>query len=164
MSKSSQFSKDSEESQKFLNPQHNRLEQLAAQLGTALEKPDGPRKLNSVPDAKAPHRHQEAIRAQPRQQVTDSMALTAPDQEPRKVGRPLGGKKPKVEKTFAIDDDIHRRLVRISNMEGLRLDKKLSVSGIMQYLLEYGLSHVEDEKVLPGPDGYGLIIEQGEQL
>jgi hypothetical protein len=85
-----------------------------------------------------------------------------PHSQPAKVGRPLLGRKPKVEKTFAIDDDLHRRLINISNWEGIRHDKKFSVSHIMNHLLEYALSHVDGTKVIPIDGEEGLVITRKE--
>ena len=160
MPKSTQFNIDSEETKKFLTSKpKDKLADFAAKLGSALEKPDGeikPKENNVVREQISNLENQVA------REDTSDMALTTPQNEPRKVGRPLSGKKPKVEKTYAIDEETHTKLVRISNLDGLRLNKKLSVSAILQHIVDYGLSHVQDEKVIPGEDGRGLIVEQGE--
>ena len=160
MPKNTQFNISSEETKKFVSgaPKH-KLADFAAKLGSALEKPDGeikPKENNVVREQLNNLENQVA------KEDANDMSLTTPQNEPRKVGRPLSGKKPKVEKTYAIDEDTHTKLVRISNLDGLRLNKKLSVSAILQHIVDYGLSHIEDEKVMPGNDGFGLIVKQGE--
>ncbi|MDW9478757.1 hypothetical protein GOB57_08570 [Sinorhizobium meliloti] len=88
------------------------------------------------------------------------MELLVPENGPGTSGRPRHGQKPKVEKTFAIPPEIHQRLISISNHEGIRHDKKFSVSFIMSHLLEFALSHVEGTKVIPDANGDGLVIQK----
>lgn len=175
---SNRFDAGSEEAKKFLNssPKH-RMRNFVQEMEKALDNPDKTptpeARVRLIEMAEQANLEQQTLdaRHQERHQVDDaftsmplqanSMSLTVPPMDERKVGRPLEGKKPKIEKTFALDSDLHKRLVRISNMEGLRLDRKYSVSSIMQHLLLFALEHVEDEKVIPGPDGFGLTLREG---
>lgn len=185
MSKTQSFSKESPEMEAYLKQQTDpraRLAGLRESLANALEKPDGPLRPaadpvqlhpNSQPPAVVQHpavAQSPAVVQQPAgqpvvaqppaviQPQTDAMSLTVPEKEPGRNGRPLHGKKPKIEKTFAIDDEIHRQLVRISNHEGIRHDKKFSVSFIMNHLLDFALAHVEGTNVIPDDQGIGLVI------
>lgn len=144
-----------------------RFKELSGTLGQALEKPDGPAPAtgptlvhnNTLPvtidEPKADGGSKD-------EQSEGSMSLQVPEHNPG--GRPRHGKKPKVEKTFAIPPEIHQRLVSISNHEGIRHDKKFSVSYIMGHLLDYALSHVEGTKVIPDANGDGLVITKREAI
>lgn len=166
------FDADSPEAREFMTRGNGRPDPMVAmrEIKAALENPDGRRQQTedetdgNVRALKSVARLDAVDRPPQLPMVQDHMsASVAAPEEPRKVGRPLLGKKPKVEKTITLDDDMHRWLIRLSNKEGLRLDAKFSVSGIVDHLLKYALSHVEDDKVLPGPDGYGLEIRMAEE-
>jgi hypothetical protein len=177
----SRFSTQSPEVTSFLTeeipPPADRFANLRERLGPALDRPDGaiPEQSKLVPFQQPAPGQAQPQQPAPSQQIDQSTGQTQGrdlaaggqlpasviDNDSRKVGRPLEGKKPKVEKTFAIDPEMHRMLIRISNNEGLRLDRKFSVSGVMQHLLMFALQHVEDDKVFPGPDGFGLELSNG---
>ncbi|MBY3433156.1 hypothetical protein HFN89_03035 [Rhizobium laguerreae] len=166
MSKQS-FKTDSPEVNDFLTRKSNPAEKFAAlseTLGSALEKPDGPPPAgpvlvhnNPVPAPIEKPQDEEGTEGQ-----ASKMSLEVPEYNPG--GRPRHGKMPKVEKTFAIPPEIHQRLVSISNHEGIRHDKKFSVSHIMGHLLAYALSHVEGTKVIPDASGDGLVIKKREAV
>lgn len=161
------FKPDSPAVNKFLtaNPAE-KFAALSEKLGSALEKPDGPPLSpgpvlvhNNPAPATIDHRKDEEGTDEP---TSGSMSLEVPEHNPG--GRPRHGKKPKVEKTFAIPPEIHQRLVSISNHEGIRHDKKFSVSYIMGHLLDFALSHVEGTKVIPDANGDGLVIKKREAV
>ncbi|MCS4089845.1 hypothetical protein [Rhizobium sp. BK176] len=138
---------------------------LGETLASALEKPDGPPSTpgpvlvrNNPAPATIDHREEEDNADEPGAR----MSLEVPEHNPG--GRPRHGKKPKVEKTFAIPPEIHQRLVSISNHEGIRHDKKFSVSYIMGHLLDFALSHVDGTKVIPDANGDGLVIKKREAV
>lgn len=168
MSKQS-FKTDSPAVSDFLNRKNpaERFQALSDTLGSALEKPDGPPPAggpvlvhNSHPPAPIEEKQvEEESNEEPK---SDGMSLEVPEHNPG--GRPRHGKMPKVEKTFAIPPEIHKRLVSISNHEGIRHDKKFSVSYIMGHLLDYALSHVEGTKVIPDANGDGLVINKREAV
>jgi hypothetical protein len=163
------FKSDSPAVNDFLNRKSaNPAEKFAAlseALGSALEKPDGPPLtpgpvlVHNSPGAAPIEKPQEEQLAD---EPASGMSLQVPEHNPG--GRPLHGKKPKVEKTFAIPPEIHQRLVSISNHEGIRHDKKFSVSYIMGHLLDFALSHVEGTKVIPDANGDGLVITKREAV
>lgn len=153
------FSPDSKETQEFMSrtgPQAPRFHELAATLQSALEKPDiRPSADKTTGEGGKPE--------QPTHRPADPATMELkPEAEPRKVGRPLEGSRPKVEKTFTLDADVHKRIARIANMDGLRLDSRFSVSAVLQHLVEYALAHTVDNQVMPGPDGLGLVIRRAE--
>jgi hypothetical protein len=163
---SQSFKKDNPEVGQFLKRHENpasKFANLTEVLGPALDRPDG----ITHPPAPAPIRdltanadgHSGADQALAKLPHTNDMELPVGD-SPSVNGRPRHGKKPKVEKTFAIPPEIHQQLISISNHEGIRHDKKFSVSYIMGHLLEYALSHVEGTKVIPDSDGDGLVIRK----
>lgn len=167
MSQNNSFKKDSPEVAGFLNRQP--LSDRLNSFKQAFEKPDGAPPVVTQPEATAvapvPIRQlqpQEVEQVDQHSQALDTrdqrMALEIPEAGPAKNGRPLHGKKPKVEKTFAIDDEIHSRLIEISNWEGIRHRKKFSVSFVMSHLLEFALAHVEGTKVIPIDGAEGLVI------
>ena len=161
MSQNRTFKTDSPEVSRFLaEPQGNPLDRLK-NFQEALEKPDGP-PIASNPVQLRPIEQQVPVRQPEQSRDSNSMSIEVMEREPGKNGRPLHGKKPKVEKTYAIDDEVHRRLIEISNWEGIRHGKKFSVSHIMGHLLEYALSHVEGTNVIPIDGAEGLVIETGE--
>jgi hypothetical protein len=136
---------------------------LSGTLGQALDKPDGPPPAPTlVREELPPAVINDAKDHQPAKDgpLIGDMSLQVPEHNPG--GRPRHGKKPKVEKTFAIPPEIHQQLVSISNHEGIRHDKKFSVSHIMGHLLDYALSHVEGTKVIPDANGDGLVIQKRE--
>jgi hypothetical protein len=152
-------------SRKSVNPAE-KFSALAETFGSALEKPDGSPsspgpvlvRHNPVPST-IDHRQDDEDHAD---EPGASIALEVPEHNPG--GRPRHGKKPKVEKTFAIPPEIHQRLISISNHEGIRHDKKFSVSYIMGHLLEYALAHVDGTKVIPDATGDGLVIKKREAV
>lgn len=144
-----------------------RFAALSETLGNALERPDGPPSAggpvlvrNTPPPAQIDEQRNEEESKE--EAKSNEMSLEVPEHNPG--GRPRHGKKPKVEKTFAIPPEIHQRLVSISNHEGIRHDKKFSVSYIMGHLLEFALSHVEGTKVIPDETGDGLVIKKREAV
>jgi hypothetical protein len=160
------FKADSPAVNDFVTRKSNPAEKFAAlseTLSNALERPDGPPSAvgpvlvrNSTVPAPIENRQEnERIEGS-----ASGMSLEVPEHNPG--GRPRHGKKPKIEKTFAIPPEIHQLLVSISNHEGIRHDKKFSVSHIMGHLLAYALSHVEGTKVIPDANGDGLVIKERE--
>lgn len=167
------FKTDSPAVSDFLNRKNpaERFQALSETLGNALEKPDGPPSVGGpvlVRNSPLPatiedqRRDEDGDREHKEKPRSDDMALEVPEHNPG--GRPRHGKKPKVEKTFAIPPEIHQRLVSISNHEGIRHDKKFSVSYIMGHLLDFALSHVEGTKVIPDATGDGLVIKKREAV
>jgi hypothetical protein len=164
------FKTDSPEVRNFLEKKNpaEKFAALSETMGNALQRPDGPAApvavlvrngpLPAVIDDERAGDESENTELQ----KSNSMALEVPEHNPG--GRPLQGKKPKVEKTFAIPPEIHQRLVSISNHEGIRHDKKFSVSHIMGHLLDFALSHVEGTKVIPDATGDGLVITKREAV
>jgi len=67
-----------------------------------------------------------------------------------------------VEKTFSIDKDQYKLLVRMSNLEGLRLEKNVATSEILRHLLDFALAHadVKTGEVLTVGDGKGLKVPE----
>jgi len=158
------FSTKSPEVANFLSAPSplDRFKDLSTALAPALEKPDGPAGGGTpvlLRPGTAPEPQADDIRPE-----ADEVSVSVPERSANAVGRPLHGKKPKVEKTFAIDDDIHRTLISISNHEGIRHDRKFSVSYIMNHLLMYALSHVEGTRVIPDGNGDGLVIGKKESV
>ena len=51
-----------------------------------------------------------------------------------------------VEKTFSIDKDQYKLIVRFSNMEGLRLETNIPTSTIVRHLLDFAMAHVDPVK------------------
>lgn len=120
------------------------LRGIQSELSQAIERPD------SLPSA-APRLVEAA-----HPQVDEDDVGAGPSYSARP-----SSKKPKLlEKTFSIDPEQHRKLLRFSNMEGLRLDANVSVSEIIRHLLDFALAHVDERKgeVLPSRDGKGLKI------
>lgn len=159
MSQNNSFKKDSPEVANFLSKPSN-VDRLHS-FKEALERPDGPpvtEPLQLRPPQKREPEHVEGKGSELALSNATGMALEVPGREPGRNGRPLHGKKPKVEKTFAIDDEIHSRLIEISNWEGIRHKKKFSVSFVMSHLLEFALAHVEGTKVIPIDGAEGLVI------
>lgn len=91
----------------------------------------------------------------PRVQHQESVAAPAPN----RGGRPLLGKERKVERTVSMDKPLDKILERLSNYEGLRLDKNVSTASICVHLMTYALSHVRDNAIFPTSDGKGLAID-----
>ncbi len=156
MSQNASFKKDSPEVANFLADQKaNTLDRMLT-FKEALEKPDGPIGVHA-PVPLHPQRSESRL-PEDKPPISTGMAMEVAQPEPNRGGRPLHGKKPKVEKTFAIDDEIHAHLIAISNWEGIRHGKKFSVSHIMNHCLAYALSHAEGTHVIPINGAEGLVI------
>lgn len=189
---SKRFDGDDPKVTEFLNPDSpmSKFRNITEKLAEGLARPDGAKDdhharheqvapFQPPQAANAPHAepnreefrqeqygHEERRQDEPSRQspmIADRMSLSIPEDEGKRVGRPREGRKPKIEKTFAIDQDMYKRIMRISNMDGLRNDARYSLSGVMGHLLEFAFLHVEDDKVMPGPDGCGLHLVKGER-
>lgn len=98
----------------------------------------------------------------PRSEIqSDEVSYSIPAAQPsvNKGGRPLMGKARKVERTVSMDKPLDKLLERLSNYEGLRLDRNVSTASVCVHLMLYGLSHVRDNAVFPTQDGKGLQID-----
>lgn len=160
----------------FINPRREKSKTstmmgLASNLAQLREKPDTVIGFDSssVPEAEAPVVEKPVPQSAPVAPVqerttaeVDPVSYEAPDDEPvERRGRK--SKKPEdrlVERSFPADRETVKRLQRLANLEGVRLDGRYSVAHIIRHLIDYALSHVEDDAVLPGPDGKGLHISK----
>lgn len=93
--------------------------------------------------------------------VSDEASIQIPEKDatPNRGGRPLHGKERKVERTVSMHKPLDKLLERLSNMEGLRLDKNVSTASVAVHLMLYALSHVKEDAIFPGEDGLGLAIK-----
>lgn len=169
---SKNFNPDSPEAANFLARQNpaEKFKALSGDIERAFEKPDGQPKhagpqLVQAASAPMPIVSQPPVRyAEPQQTRDDEQAMSMAVPERNPGGRPRHGTMPKVEKSFTIPPETFKRIVSISNHEGIRHDKKFSVSYIMAHLLDYALSHVEGTKVIPDENGDGLVIAKREAI
>jgi hypothetical protein len=97
----------------------------------------------------------------PKQEIIDdgaSYSVASRSDEPNRGGRPRHGAERKVERTVCMDKTLDKMLERLSIIESVRLDRKVSTAEVAVHLMRYGLSHATNNQVLPGPDGLGLQI------
>jgi hypothetical protein len=106
----------------------------------------------AVQEAELPHVEPEVISDGASLQIPEKAALV------NKGGRPLQGKERKVERTVSMHKPLDKLLERLSNHEGIRLDKNVSTASVAVHLMMYALSHVRDNAVFPADDGNGLTI------
>lgn len=94
------------------------------------------------------------------QVIADEASVQIPEKvvQQNKGGRPLQGRERKVERTVSMHKPLDKLLERLSNHEGLRLDRNVSTASVAVHLMMYALSHVKDNAVFPGEDGNGLEI------
>lgn len=180
------FKTDSQNVTEFLKQPKGHTISRLHELKAALERPDGfPEAMRTAePETPAPSpvvavqsavpptaraddaqvSMQQSARQAPSSATTHELppsangAMEIPAAEPNRGGRPLLGAKPKVEKTFAIDENIHLRLIEISNWEGIRHKKKFSVSHMMNHALTFALAHMEGTHMIPIDGKDGLVI------
>nr|WP_250808014.1 hypothetical protein [Neorhizobium tomejilense] len=172
------FKNDRQEVAAFLaKPKGSPMERLK-ELQTALEKPDGlpgddptlatvtqlrthePIAPQTSPAQQAPEPAMGKPAAQPDLDNAPDATLEIPEPGPNKGGRPLLGTRPKVEKTFAIDEDIHQFLIEVSNWEGIRHKKKFSVSHMMNHALMFAIAHMNGTHMIPINGKDGLVIPE----
>ncbi|NTF17555.1 hypothetical protein G6L37_04030 [Agrobacterium rubi] len=101
---------------------------------------------------------QERMHAPALRQDEMSYALDRRDEGTNRGGRPKHGLERKVEKTISMDKSLDKMLTRLGIVESVRLDRKVSAAEVAVHLMQYALSHMKSQQVLPGHDGQGLVI------
>lgn len=146
-------------------PSRRRAEQAdAPSAGAEVEPPVERRPVSIVPqiaDPRAGEGHPEAGFASGEPDViSDAASLQIAEKaaQVNKGGRPLQGKERKVERTVSMHKPLDKLLERLSNHEGIRLDRNVSTASVAVHLMMYALSHVKDNAVFPADDGKGLTI------
>ena len=123
-------------------------EQAALPAAAAVQDPvpeEVPAATVPQPEAMAerplPQAREEAPVAQAQATRPEAPAVSSGE---AKAARP---RKPRlVERSFTIDPDQDRILIRLSNMEGLRFEKSISSSEILRHLIDFALAHVDLQK------------------
>jgi hypothetical protein len=73
-------------------------------------------------------------------------------------GRPRHGADRKVERTISMDKSLDKILLNLAIIESVRLGRRVSSAEVAVHLMQYGLSNMKDNQILPGDDGLGLEI------
>jgi hypothetical protein len=71
-------------------------------------------------------------------------------------GRPRHGAERKVERTISMDKSLDKILLNLAIIESVRLGRRVSSAEVAVHLMQYGLSNMKDNQILPGDDGLGL--------
>lgn len=136
---------------------------IQADIGNAFEEPDT-RRVNGRSEPNRPQRDEPEGQGAP-PAGTGNRQLAQEDEISVQTTAKAVPNKNMVEKTFSIDKGQYKKLVRFSNLEGLRLEANVATSQILRHLLEFALAHVDHEKgeILPSADGRGLRIPDRRQ-
>ncbi len=109
--------------------------------------------------------HQQEAKVQPHQQPTriedDGASYRIPpsaNDEVNRGGRPRHGAERKVERTISMDKSLDKILLNLAIIESVRLGRRVSSAEVAVHLMQYGLSNMKDNQILPGEDGLGLEI------
>lgn len=78
--------------------------------------------------------------------------------EVNRGGRPRHGSERKVERTISMDKSLDKILLNLAIIESLRLGRRVSSAEVAVHLMQYGLSNMKDNQILPGDDGCGLEL------
>lgn len=78
--------------------------------------------------------------------------------EVNRGGRPRHGAERKVERTISMDKSLDKILLNLAIIESVRLGRRVSSAEVAVHLMQYGLSNMKDNQILPGEDGLGLEI------
>jgi len=93
--------------------------------------------------------------------VVDQASISVPEERPssgrkhRRYGN-RGAENHAVDMTMSLDPAHAERITELAAYEMLRMKSKISVSEIVRHLLDFALSNVQDNKVIPTSDGCGL--------
>lgn len=79
--------------------------------------------------------------------------------EVNRGGRPRHGAERKVERTISMDKSLDKILLNLAIIESVRLGRRVSSAEVAVHLMQYGLSNMKDNQILPGEDGLGLEIK-----
>jgi hypothetical protein len=91
----------------------------------------------------------------------DGASYTLPPaaaEEVNRGGRPRHGAERKVERTISMDKSLDKDLLNLAIIESVRLGRRVSSAEVAVHLMQYALSKMKDNKVLPGEDGLGLEL------
>lgn len=87
----------------------------------------------------------------------DAVSLATPASDERKSQQLYGRRGERaVDFNLSLTSDQADRLTDLAAYEMLRTRTKVSVSQIVRELIDFALHHVEDNRVIPTPDGRGL--------
>lgn len=160
------------------------LESPDAQPGRASEPPAAERKAEVLPirepapstfearmpseAPKPPVRPEPPLARQPAppaEPIADQASISVPEREksaPSRRHRRYGNRdadKQAVDMTMSMDPVQAERLTELAAYEMLRIKSRVSVSEVVRHLIDFALAHIEDNKVIPTPDGAGLHIQ-----
>lgn len=82
----------------------------------------------------------------------------AESDEVNRGGRPRHGAERKVERTISMDKSLDKILLNLAIIESVRLGRRVSSAEVAVHLMQYGLSNMKDNQILPGDDGLGLQL------
>lgn len=144
---------NSRASQRFLQPKDRNdkrklFEGIVHDIENAIEQPDVRPSQQAAHGSVAGTMFREEPTIQSPVPSIPSAAREEPndfkDEGAKRPAKPAGPRM--LEKSFSIDKDQYKLLVRYSNMEGLRLETNVSTSVILRHLLDFALAHVDPEK------------------
>lgn len=129
---------------------------------------EAPAVVSQVPQRTIPVEveDQPQAKAEPQPQPTrtieeDGISYRVPpsaNDEVNRGGRPRHGAERKVERTISMDKSLDKILLNLAIIESVRLGRRVSSAEVAVHLMQYGLSHMKDNQILPGEDGLGLEI------
>lgn len=114
------------------------------------------------PQARQPEAVQPpVVRSEARTIEDDGTSYRVPPniaEEVNRGGRPRHGAERKVERTISMDKSLDKILLNLAIIESVRLGRRVSSAEVAVHLMQYGLSNMRDNQILPGDDGLGLAI------
>lgn len=111
------------------------------------------------PAPQQPTPHQPQIKETSIEDDGASYSIPHPDREEvNRGGRPRHGSERKVERTISMDKSLDKILLNLAIIESVRLGRRVSSAEVAVHLMQYGLSNMKDNQILPGEDGGGLQI------
>ncbi len=130
----------------------------APRIVAEAQPPAAPIETNPQPQPEA--------RVEPQQQPSrmiedDGASYRIPpsaNDEVNRGGRPRHGSERKVERTISMDKSLDKILLNLAIIESVRLGRRVSSAEVAVHLMQYGLSNMKDNQILPGDDGLGLEI------
>jgi hypothetical protein len=79
----------------------------------------------------------------------------AASDEVNRGGRPRHGVERKVERTISMDKSLDKILLNLAIIESVRLGRRVSSAEVAVHLMQYGLSNMRDNEILPDDEGLG---------
>lgn len=121
-----------------------------------------PVEVDLQPRAEARVEPQPQPQPQPARTIEDDGASyripPSANDEVNRGGRPRHGAERKVERTISMDKSLDKILLNLAIIESVRLGRRVSSAEVAVHLMQYGLSNMKDNQILPGDDGMGLEI------